>query len=37
MGALEFLGFGIAFTIGAIIGASIMYFGGLIIERRLDE
>lgn len=34
MGALEFFGFGIAFTIGVVIGAAIMYFGGLIIDRQ---
>ena len=37
MDALTLLGHGIFFTIGVIIGASIMYFGGLFIERRLDE
>lgn len=33
MGGLEFIGFGIVFTIGVIVGASIMYFGGLLIDK----
>lgn len=37
MVALEFLGIAIYFTIGVIVGASIMYFGGLIIDRRNDD
>ena len=37
MDALTLIGHGIFFAIGAIIGASVMYFGGLLIERRLDE
>ena len=37
MVALEFFGVVIYFVIGAIVGASIMYFGGLIIDRRNDD
>ena len=33
MGGLEFIGFGIAFTLGVVVGASIMYFGCLLIDK----
>ena len=32
MGALEFLGHALFFVIGAVVGASVMYFGGLIAD-----
>lgn len=32
MTAIQLIGNGIFFTIGLIVGASIMYFGGLLIE-----
>ena len=32
--ALEVLGHILFFTIGLVVGASIMYFGGLIIDRK---
>ncbi len=37
MMGLDFIGNGIFLIIGICIGASIMYFGGLIIDRLNDE
>lgn len=37
MDALTFFGHCIYFLIGAFIGTSVMYFGGLIIDRRSDN
>lgn len=37
MDALTFFGHIIAFICGAAIGAAIMYFGGLIIDRQTEE
>lgn len=37
MGALEFIGMGIAATIGVAIGATIMYIGQLFIDYEIDR
>ena len=37
MDALTLIGHAIFFVIGLCIGAAIMYIGGLIIDRKLDE
>lgn len=37
MDALTLIGHGIALTIGFIIGACVMYFGGLIIDNNIDR
>lgn len=37
MDALEFFGMGIAATIGFCLGAAVMYFAGLIIDREEER
>lgn len=37
MDALNLFGISIAFVIGCMLGASLMYFGGLIIDRLIDS
>ena len=37
MDGLTFIGHCIFFTLGTCFGAAIMYIGGLIIDRRLEE
>ena len=37
MTAIQLIGNIIFFTIGLIVGASIMYFGGLLIDRREER
>ena len=36
MSGLDFIGCGIFLTIGVCIGAAIMYFGGLVIDWRIE-